>query len=197
MHQKKAISAGRPKKEKLGSTSSFIHFPLQIQQAFSLSSPFLLTTAMALDTAASLSFLLLCLKIMPTVWREKNLKQVQEKNKPKRISTIQQSTSIFICDYQQFHQKRNRELLFWPRGIPAGALKHGLCYANPGGRKYFSIIPWKILLLVGAFKIKTTNYHPKMSRWVRGEKTWKGLTTGGVLSSNPRGHRVGLSICHS
>lgn len=67
-HQKKkgAIAAGGLKKEKLGSTSLFIHFPLQIQQAFSQPS-FSLTTAMALDTAASLSFLLLCSEIMSTV----------------------------------------------------------------------------------------------------------------------------------
>lgn len=99
MHrEKKAIAAGWPKKEKLGSTSLFIHFPLQIQKAFSQLS-FSLTTAMALDTAASLSFLLLCLKIMPTVWREGNLSQVQgEKIQPERtLQTIQEST-VYICD---------------------------------------------------------------------------------------------------
>lgn len=34
------------------------------------------TTAMVLDRATSLSFLLLCLKIMPTVYREGNLRKV-------------------------------------------------------------------------------------------------------------------------
>lgn len=52
------LLAGHEEK-KLGSTSLFVHFPLQIQQAFShLCLPPPPTTAMTLAAAAALSFLL-------------------------------------------------------------------------------------------------------------------------------------------
>lgn len=57
---------------------------------------FPLTTAMALDTAASLSFLLLCLKIMPTVWGEENLRQVQGKIQSERTWLFIRTPSILV-----------------------------------------------------------------------------------------------------
>lgn len=112
--KKKAIAAGRPKKEKLGSTSLFIHFPLQIQQAFSQLS-FSLTTAMALDTAASLSFLLLCLKIMSTVWKEGNLSQ--GKIHPERtLRPFSRAQSIFVTINSIIPRLETGKLLYWQQG---------------------------------------------------------------------------------
>lgn len=95
-HKKKAIAAGWPKKETLGSTSSAHSLSIANPTGILSQLSFPLTTAMALDTAASLSFLLLCLKIMPTVWREENLRQVQGKIQSERTWPFIRTPSILV-----------------------------------------------------------------------------------------------------
>lgn len=79
---------GKKKKKQLGSTFLFIHFPLQIRQAFSLLS-FSPTTAMALDTAASLSSLL-------CVWRWCPLSYRKFKVKSRQTEPIRRAWLVFV-----------------------------------------------------------------------------------------------------
>ena len=73
-----------------------------------------LTTAMALDTAVSLSFLPLCLKIMPTVWSEGNWRQVQGKIQPERtLWPSRRSLSIFMTTNILILRLDTRKLLYW------------------------------------------------------------------------------------
>lgn len=122
---KKFIIAGWPKERTAWLSFLFIHFPFANPTVILSALPSL-TTTMALDTAAGLSFFPLCFSIMPTVlkskeeirskkdWRAKYL--ISERSQLRRLKLASaQFGQTGLCSHLLFQWALQVDILIYPK----------------------------------------------------------------------------------